>query len=442
MFTLCVLPTLNWYLQGIRWIPLGEGFMLMHLVYYVFPCVQEREDWDSISDRVQLLTMLAVFLFLVAFLVVYQFLLKIEWGFLNHAKLLRREMRTEAMWTLFALWVISSVAMQSHLIPDLASYTNVYNSAIVALGSLGIAYLFFRMGQGKMPLGQWGWSIGGLGLGLAANFANGFLQGNAQTMGAAVLTYTLGRKRVPFTGIAIGLVILTVLQLGKHEFRDIYWGDEAKRNKDNLVEQYEVWLGAGLGHLMSSEDSSSEDTQSVFARSSLIQVLALAIASTNDDHPYLYGKTYAMLPEMLIPRFLWPDKPRGTHATETVGIYYGIQTERGAESTGISVGPLTEGWANGGWVGMIFAGAVLAVLFGIPARISSQLNPSQVGWLLCAVVLTYSIKMELCIPEILSSLIQAMVVAFVMLYLFSRPPEREHPVVQSPAAARAMSARR
>jgi len=162
----------------------------------------------------------------------------------------------------------------------------------------------------------------------------------------------------------------------------------------------------------------------VMMRTSLIQVLALAMDEMPDDRPYLNGETYVMLPELLVPRVLWPGKPRGTLPTETIGIYLGIQTEEGTERTGISVGPMAEAWANLGWLGMVASGAFLGLLFGIATRISIGLVPSQVGWLLSAVVLTYSIKMEFCLAELCSSLLQALAAAFAVLFCFSHRPKK------------------
>src|ERR1035437_3384012 len=42
---LCVAPLYRWYHQGMKWLPIGEIYVLMHLVYYVFPCLSGRQDW-------------------------------------------------------------------------------------------------------------------------------------------------------------------------------------------------------------------------------------------------------------------------------------------------------------------------------------------------------------------------------------------------------------
>ncbi len=425
LFMICVLPMTNWYLRGMAWIPLGECLVLMHLIYYVLPCLSGREDWAGFSESEHLMAELAVGLFLISFLIVYYAILRTRWEFLSRATILRREMRPDAMWGFFALWIVGSVLVQNHLLPAMASYTNVFNSFLTALGAMSIAYLFYQMGRGNLTRSGRFFAIGGFGLGLASGFASGLLQGNVQTLGAAFLAYTLGAKKIPFSGIALSFVFLMILQLGKHEYRTAYWVNQSgAADRDSLVEHYETWINAGLEKLLPSDEAREDNTQNVFARASLIHILATAMAQTDESRPCLYGTTYAMVPELLVPRAFWPDKPRGTEASESIGIYYGVQSEAGAEVTGIAVGPLTEGWANFGWVGMAVAGSLFAILYGIGVRTAFNLVPSQVGWLLCAVLIGYCIEMELCFAEMFSSLVQAMVVAFALLFIFSQKPPK------------------
>ncbi len=423
LYALCVVPIIGWYLAGMKWIPLGEAFVLLHLLYYVLPPLAGRKDWLSYSESEQMITLMAVALFLVVFLAVYRAVLRSSWKSLERISLFHREMRLDAMGGIFGLWIVVSVLQATHLVPNLANYRNVFDTFLAALGVLGIAYIFYQLGRGKISSWQRTVVIGGFIVGMAAGFVNGYLQGNVQTLGVALLAYTLGGKQVPVSAIALSLVMLTILQLGKHEFRASYWNDAANdsENSVGLVERYETWLGAGWEKMMPGNEETT-DSEGLVERASLIQILALAMKATPAVQPFLNGKTYLMLPELLVPRIFWPDKPRGTLPTETIGIYYGIQTEAGATSTGISVGPLAEAWANLGWCGMVVSASFFGLLFGLAAKVSLQFVPSQVGWLLAAIILNYSIKMEACVAEIASSLLQMLLVTVILLFVLSHPP--------------------
>ena len=51
-------------------------------------------------------------------------------------------------------------------------------------------------------------------------------------------------------------------------------------------------------------NGSETATTSVFERASLVHILLLVRRATPDFIPYLEGETYALLPSMLVPRFV------------------------------------------------------------------------------------------------------------------------------------------
>ena len=83
---------------------------------------------------------------------------------------------------------------------------------------------------------------------------------------------------------------------------------------------------------------------------------AIVIDWTPDRQPYLYGETYGYVLPQLVPRLVWPDKPRSHVATYRLSIYYGLQDEDATESTTIAFGMLTEAYANFGLIGAILLG--------------------------------------------------------------------------------------
>ncbi len=417
---LCLWPGLQWYRRGMKWLPLGEAFAAMHLVYYVLPCLAGRPDWLAVPPGYRVQTLIGVGVFLVSLMVAYQLFLPRRPP-VPPTGLLRRELGMNIVWNLFGFWLVWTLIVQSGWLPRVGAMLNVFRSVVTASGSIGIVCVFFRWGRNQLSPVEILFAGAGLTLGLILSFASGFLNGGAEIMGAALLAFTLGRKRLPVAALLAGAGILGFLQLGKGEFRNTYWADEENFSSRpvGLSESYVTWLKASW-HGLTRKGLNPEEKQGLLTRTSLIQFLAVAMENSPEQKPFLEGQTYLMLPELLVPRIFWPEKPRGTLPTETLGIYYGIQNEEGADYTGIAVGPLVEGWANFGWVGLALAGAFFGVLFGLPARLSRGLTPVHVGWLLASVFLVYSLDMEHSIPEIMSSLLQALLMGAVMLVMVSR----------------------
>ncbi|HEX5397666.1 MAG TPA: hypothetical protein VFY06_01275 [Verrucomicrobiae bacterium] len=419
---LCLWPGLRWYQRGMKWIPLGESFAGMHLIFYVLPCLDGRPDWLGFSPELRAKTLLAVGAFLLVFVLIYEWLLRPTPGSVKHSTFFLRESNPSAFWLLFCLWLGWSVMVQTGWLPGLGSLLNVFRSVITAAASIAIVNLFFRLGRGWLSGGDVALVLGGLLIGLVISFASGFLITGGLLMMAALMAYTLGRKRLPVLALLSCALVLAFLNLGKVEYRDTYWAEGKNYSEQHvgLVEGFSTWFQAswhGLTHGTTGGDNAS--SRELLYRASLVQVLATAMQTVPGQKSFLNGETYLMLPELLTPRIFWPEKPRGTIPTETMGIYIGIQSEQNADYTGVSVGPLAEGWLNFGWIGVVGAGAFFAVFFGLPARLSRDLTPIQVGWLLASVFLVYSTDTSHSIPELIASLVQALLMGALVMFFVS-----------------------
>jgi hypothetical protein len=428
---LCSLPMFQWYREGMNWIPLGEIYVLMHLIYYVFPCLCGRQDWLVYPETQRILVLLAVGLFLITFLVTYRVFFRSSDSALLRSTFLRREANWGTMWALFSLWLTWSFLSQSNLLPNLGQSINVFRSLITAAGSVSVIFLFYQLGQKRLFPNQGLFMVGGFVLGMAANFASGFLNGATELLGAALLAFTLGRKQVPVRTLAFSIVMLAVLHLGKGDYRNAYWSEGANYSEQRIgmVAGYETWFKAAWHNFQQGNDPGTQKN-AILERTSLVHILGQVMDDTPNRLPFLMGQTYGMIPELMVPRVFWAGKPRGTLPSETLGIYYGVQTVEGADFTGISIGPLAEAWANFGWIGVVAAGAFCGMLFGLPAMLTRTLQPNQVGWLFASIFLIYCINLENCLPEMLCSLATALVMGTIMLLGISREALMTRPARQ------------
>lgn len=97
----------------------------------------------------------------------------------------------------------------------------------------------------------------------------------------------------------------------------------------------------------------------ILQRTERISDLAYIVEMTPATVPYAGGVTYVPLLSKLVPRFIWPNKPR-----ETVGQFYGhryafLDPPDLVHSVNLPI--VTEGWVNAGWTGVVLSAAAMGV---------------------------------------------------------------------------------
>ncbi len=291
---MCVWPGIRWYRRGMEWLPLGELFAACHLLYYVLPCLSDQQESLSYSPSVQTTALIATGIFLGSFLAVYCFIVwkPRDWS-LQSAIWLRRPVVPGAMWGMLVFWLAWNVLLPTGLLPSFGTAYNIFLSAASAAGSFAAVYLLFQVGQRTISKVQSRLAVGGLALGLALTFASGYLNGAVQSLLSALLGFTLGRKRAPVMTLIFCTSILVILQLGKTEYRAIYWSNKQAAIDPNgsVLQRYSVWLGAGWKNLWSHEGHGEAKSADVTARANQLTVLSRAIKMVPDEKPFLTGQT-------------------------------------------------------------------------------------------------------------------------------------------------------
>ena len=203
---------------------------------------------------------------------------------------------------------------------------------------------------------------------LLGGLASGWLGptvGWGVTCGALFL---LRRRKFPVIPIALTIVLILFLQVGKSEFRSMYWSPD--QAESGLVDRVQFWVETAASK-WSDALKSGERTESLglasqsLQRASLLTQVAHVLEMTPSQVAFQEGATYRFLAVTLIPRMLWPDKPTVNDANKFYQVAYGLTTESGLDNVSIAVGSLAEGFINFGWAGvvgvMLFIGGVLGV---------------------------------------------------------------------------------
>ncbi|MBE9209053.1 hypothetical protein IQ244_21440 [Nostoc sp. LEGE 06077] len=238
--------------------------------------------------------------------------------------------------------------------------------------------------------------------------------GAASTFMVATAAFIIGRKKVPIIAILVVTISLSVLHQGKDEMRHKYW---FQTDTPTLVQPwqyfnwYSEWIGYSLEKMRAKDDihrsSKSEEKSSFVERSSVVQMLLLTQTKSPESIPYLYGESYAIIPQLLIPRFLNANKIRSHEGTSILSIHYGLQRREDTLGTTIGWGLLAESYANFGLLGCAGLGIVLGNWYGKITRWSMNAPILSAQSLFSVLLLAFSFQTEFSAGVYVSALFQS-----------------------------------
>ena len=156
--------------------------------------------------------------------------------------------------------------------------------------------------------------------------------------------------------------------------------------------------------------------QNALDRASLLQMLVRAQDRTPRDLEFLYGKTYALLPVLLIPRFLEEDKPASQAVMNMLNIRYGlgVQDDLGNIKTWIAWGIISEAFVNFGMLGVAGMGLIMGTLCGMMTRLALASDAASLKAIFAVVSLGSFINLEYDFTYLCTILFQSFFVAVVM----------------------------
>lgn len=319
---------------------------------------------------------------------------------------------------------------------------SILRGVLLGLNSIATFVLAYRWGTREM--GRKRVAIFALGLGafIVSSAASLLIVGALSGVVLAVIGFTLGRRQVPVMTVVAMMLCLIMLHYGKGQMREKYFYSD----RDALVQPWEYpgwffeWAGYSANALL-SDAPERETPQSFLDRSSTIHLLLLAQDASDRGLPHLDGATYAIIPRLLIPRVLDPDKPASHEGTFLLGIHYGLQTREDTASTTIGWGLLNESYANFGLLGCAGLALVLGVFYGSMARWSLNTPILSARSLFTMMLLNFAIQTEFSASVYVTALFQTSVPLAVVVLLFMKTRHFE-PLVLPAHAGRPVLSRR
>lgn len=236
-----------------------------------------------------------------------------------------------------------------------------------------------------------------------------------------------GSGRVPWGYLTIALLGLAFLNVGKVTMRERYWGDDdtpaAEITLQRLPAVFSEWCDASYQGILENNSAPTGPTppggvrrnknQTLLDRIDNLQNLLFVIDAIKTDHvPTLKGASYAIIPPLLVPRVLWPEKPRSHEGQIMLNVHFGRQDLESTLKTYIAWGLLPEAYGNFGAVwGSVGLGACLGAFFAwIENLTARKLVVSMEGFLSLCLLFALMNSFEMVSSVLVTSIFQSMLI--------------------------------
>jgi hypothetical protein len=313
----------------------------------------------------------------------------------------------------------------------LGATASVLRSVVSTLTSVACYLLGSARGSGVLAGQRWMLALATLSALIVASLGNLFLVGGFTNLLAAVFGYVISAKRIPWFGLTLAFAVASVLHAGKFEMRRMYWQPHTQSMQQmSIVEvpgMMVEWFAAGVSAIWSGDRESD-----VLERASLLHMVLLVQRMTPDYIPYLEGETYALLPSMLVPRFLEPEKIQSQAVLNLLSVRYGLQYVDSTASTTIGWGMVAEAYANYSFAGVVVVGFLFGAFCGFLMRLSTGAAPLSLPMFVAIAATLGLLNVEMDFSYLAVTLAQTMIAVLMLAVLPRLVPKKRRR--QSPAA--------
>ena len=299
----------------------------------------------------------------------------------------------------------------------------IIRSGILAITSVALFVLSYRMGRGELNIAQRYLFIGFSVSYIVMQLTTIFLVGSVISAASMLIGFIVGTRRIPWLIMSVLVVLFSVLHLGKGDMREEYWGSSPKPIRVlDLPGFFGEWIEYGTAQMTGRSEALV--SQPIFERVSLVHMLLFAQSATPDHVDFLEGYSYEMIPELIVPRIIVPDKPASHEGTTRLNVHYGIQTRESTEATTVGWGLINEAWANFGNIGVAVLGCIMGVLYGWIGRLTYGAPVMSMRVFVGATFAAIALQTEFTMGVYVTVLFQSMVVLMVLLPFLRREPTR------------------
>lgn len=419
-------PALSWAKNRRTWFPAFEISMLSCIAFYAIPLFKGGSELAGFTLDVRAKSSLTTLLYVLC----------ASWAFSRT----QRRPRVP-LWARESL--LPATAMQwMHLgmfFNTLYVYLSFYALVIPYEIEGTLRALFFGVGimstfivarlwgAGALTQFQKAFFVTNLVSYLILSFATLYLIGGISTLLLAIISYTSARRRIPWVAITLTVLVASLLHLGKSKMRLVHWvaGQSSYTTAPvasltQLPAYYGEWLDYSTAALHAGGDTDEAAPNTLFDRASLIQMICLCVEEVPDQRDYLGGSTYAGIPALFVPRFLWPDKPSSLQANVDIAIYVGLVSTESSQSVSIAFGPIAEAYLNFGYFGVGALGLIIGWFYKRVALASDGAPQFSALGIAMILLTAWSFQAEQIMATWISSLFQACVICIGLPLIYKK----------------------
>ncbi|HEY4989950.1 MAG TPA: hypothetical protein VII09_09085 [Opitutaceae bacterium] len=241
--------------------------------------------------------------------------------------------------------------------------------------------------------------------------------------------------KIPWRYLTVSMLCLSFLNTGKTTMRDRHWSNDdyepaAPATFGQLPSLYAEWIGVSYDAFLEDPDSRNSGNtiqankgQSLLDRIDNLQNLLFVIDAVDTEHvKLLNGATYTLIPPLLVPRILWPNKPRSHEGQIILNVHFGRQDLNSTFSTYIAWGLLPEAYGNFGPIaGAIAIGGFLGLCFSwIENFTARKIVLSMEGFLSLSLLMNLMNSFEMVASVLVTSIFQSFVIVVIASAPFAR----------------------
>lgn len=421
-------------------VPLLPMLVVQHLVVYGLPIFFNRETLERYPAGLITQAGIELFIFLFTLAVAWGASLRlfnrsspVSHGLPEYRRGGSKKLRAIAF-LLLGISVLYQVLDHAGLLAPVtallpAGSSSILYDAVAAASTCGMFIGALLIGTREMPAGGRlsYWLLVAASMLMAAE---DFILAGAAVYVAAVgigLFWSSGRMPWRFF-VAVGL-LAAFLNLGKHAERDLHASPQGVENTSVTLSQlparYAEWIGVSWDFLTGKTDqfkkrwadelgeSEADDAgQSLLERINNLDNLLFVMSAVEIQRvPLLHGATYLLIPRLMIPRVMEPNKPRSHAGQILLNVHFGRQDLESTLETYIAWGLLPEAYGNfGPWFGALILGAVLGFLCAwLENWTASKLVISLEGFVAFIIFAGLANSYEMVASVLVTSIFQAVV---------------------------------
>ncbi len=422
---LSLIPAYLWCAKKVAGLPVFPPFALSHVATCGLPLIHMQKSVAKYEAAIAVQAGMTICGFLALTTLVWYLIVRKPARRPPSVLVLSPGMGPAVLLIYLAIAVGIQVAIQARWLNLSPGVFSLVRSSGLALGVLATAGLAHEVGARTLSVGtRWMFFL------LIASYSvvqtvSLYLSTAFMTTLIGAIAFAASRRRLPLGWVGTVLCFVLFLQPGKSDMRDWVW-HRANSGITPLEypEFFGRWAEASVSNLPvigGKTPYARRNKQSSLERASIIHMVMLVEKNSPDPKPYLNGESYSVIPQLLVPRILDPDKPRALAGQYILCIYYGLQTPAQALKTAIAFGMPAEAYANFGYAGVAALALILGCAHGFVTRYCVALPVLSLRTLFALIFIGLSLRHEASGAVVVTTLVQALVVLFGATWFIMTP---------------------